>query len=85
MFVTFTDTDGINQPNFNDDYNHKGVYLSLPLRMFYDHDTTETLNYAISPWTRDVGQTIDHWQDLFSIAGDLMPAKFKTQKSGFKN
>jgi hypothetical protein len=71
MFMTFTDTDNINQPVFNDDYNHKGVYMRVPLRMFYTKDSTKTLNYGISPWTRDVGQTISHWKDLYSIAVSL--------------
>ena len=85
MFITFTDTDNINQPYFNDGYNHKGVYLSIPMRMFYDHDSTDTLNYGISPWTRDVGQTVSHWQDLYNLVADLMPAKFKAESGGFRN
>jgi hypothetical protein len=85
MFITFTDTDNINQPNFNDGYNHKGIYMSIPLRMFYAKDSTKTLNYGISPWTRDVGQTITHWKDLYSIAGDLMPAKFKNESNELKD
>jgi hypothetical protein len=85
MFVTFTDTDNINQPSFNDGYNHKGVYMSIPIRMFYTKDSTKTFNYGVSPWTRDVGQTIPHWKDLYSIAGDLMPAKFKDESNEIKN
>ena len=85
MFVTFTDTDNINQPSVNDDYNHKGVYLSIPIRMFYDYDSTRTLNYGISPWTRDVGQTVGHSQPLCYITSDLMPAKFKAEEDGMKD
>ncbi|NLA75468.1 MAG: YjbH domain-containing protein [Deltaproteobacteria bacterium] len=85
MFVTFTDTDNINQPDFNDGYNHKGVSLSIPLRMFYAKDSTKSLNYGISPWTRDVGQTVSHWKELYSIAGDLMPVKFKNESDEIKN
>jgi hypothetical protein len=85
MFITFTDTDNINQPEFNDDYNHKGVYMRVPLRMFYTKDSTKTLNYGISPWTRDVGQTITHWKDLYSIAGELMPARFKDESNEIKD
>jgi hypothetical protein len=84
MFATFTDTDNINQPWFNEDYNHKGVYMSIPIRMFYDNDRTETLNYSISPWTRDVGQTVAHSNPLYYITSDLMPAKFKAETEGLK-
>ncbi|MFC1841012.1 YjbH domain-containing protein [Thermodesulfobacteriota bacterium] len=84
MFVTFTDTDNINQPSYNDDYNHKGVYLSIPMRMFYDTDRANTLNYGISPWTRDVGQTVGHSQPIYYITSDLMPVKFKAEKNGMR-
>ncbi len=85
MFIAYTDTDNIDQPSFNDDYNHKGVYLRLPVRMFYTRDSTKFLNYNISPWTRDVGQTISHLKNLYSIAGELMPAKFKAEPDEIKN
>ena len=85
VFLTYTDTDNINQPDFNDNYNNKGFYLSLPIRMFYTKDSTKALHYNISPWTRDVGQTIPHLKDLYNIAGDLMPAKFKAETDDLKN
>jgi hypothetical protein len=85
MFVTFTDTDNIDQPSFNEGYNHKGIYLRLPVRMFYGHDSIRTLNYGISPWTRDVGQAVFHWKDLYSIAGDLIPAKLKSESKELKD
>ena len=81
MFITFTDTDNLNQPDFNDGYNHKGIYMRIPVRMFYTHDSNKTYNYGISPWTRDVGQTVSHWKDLYHFAVDLMPVKFKSEKS----
>jgi hypothetical protein len=84
IFVTFTDTDGV-EPYFNEGYNHKGIYLSLPMRMFLDHDSTRTLNYGISPWTRDVGLTVAHWQELFSLAKDLMPSRFKAKAEELKD
>ena len=85
MFVTFTDTDNINQPSFNQGYNNKGVYMKLPVRMFYTKDSTQMFNYSISPWTRDVGETVYHWKDLYSIAADLMPARFKDEDEDLKN
>jgi len=83
IFVTFTDTDDV-EPYYNKGYNHKGIYLSLPMRMFLDHDSTRVLNYGISPWTRDVGITVAHWQDLFSLAKDLMPSRFKANAEEIK-
>ncbi len=83
IFVTFTDTDDI-EPYYNKGYNHKGIYLSLPIRMFQDHDSARILNYGISPWTRDVGATVAHWQDLFSLAKDLMPSRFKAKAEEIK-
>ena len=78
VFWSFTDTSEV-PLSFNRNYNQKGVYLRLPVRMFLQHDSPEVYNYTISPWTRDVGATVFHWQDLFSIAGDLMPARFKAK------
>lgn len=85
MFVTFTDTDGVEPSSFNSGYNNKGVYLKVPIRTLLTHDSPRTLTYAISPWTRDAGQTVSHWQDLFSLAGELMPARFKAKTDEFKN
>jgi hypothetical protein len=85
MFVTFTDTDGVEPSSFNSGYNNKGVYLRIPIRTFLTHDSPRTLNYGLSPWTRDVGETVSHWQDLYSLAGELMPARFKAKTGEFKN
>jgi hypothetical protein len=83
IFVTFTDTDDV-EPYYNKGYNHKGIYLSLPMRMFLDRDSPRMLNYGLSPWTRDVGITVAHWQDLFSLAKDLMPSRFKAKAEELK-
>jgi len=76
IFYSFTDTDDV-KGDFNKDYNHKGVYISLPVRMFLTRDSAQRYNYGMSPWTRDVGATVVHLYDLFSIGKDLMPGKFK--------
>jgi hypothetical protein len=80
FYYSLTDTD-IFADTFNRGYNNKGVYLNLPIRMFLDHDSGQILNYGISPWTRDVAATVPHWQDLFDLGKDLMPAKFKSRLS----
>ncbi|MDB9822437.1 YjbH domain-containing protein [Deltaproteobacteria bacterium] len=54
------------------------------MRTLLTHDSIERLDYGISPWTRDVGITISHWQDLFSMGKDLMPAKFKAKLDEIK-
>ncbi|MFC1868563.1 YjbH domain-containing protein [Thermodesulfobacteriota bacterium] len=83
IFYSFTDTD-IFTDRYNRGYNHKGVYLSFPIRMFLTRDSNQMFNYGISPWTRDVAATVSHWQDLFGLGKDLMPAKFKTKLDEIK-
>jgi hypothetical protein len=84
MYVSFTETDNI-KPDFNKGYNNKGVYLSLPFRTLMSQESVETYDYALAPWTRDVGQTVFHWQNLFGLVKDLMPAKFKTKLNDIKD
>lgn len=75
-WYSFTDTSAVSGW-FNKDYHEKGVFLSLPTRMFKDRDSTRRYTYAISPWTRDVAQNVGKWRTLFSLTRDLMPARFK--------
>jgi len=58
----FTDSD-------NRGYHDKGVRVSIPLNLFSGTDSRTTYNYAISPWTRDVAQDIDHCYNLFDYLG----------------
>lgn len=83
IYYSFTDTD-VFTDEWNRGYHHKGVYLSLPLRMFLTRDSSQMLNYGISPWTRDVAATVSHWQDLFSLAKDIMPARFRAKLGEIK-
>ena len=46
-----------------------GVMLTFPLRLFKGSDSKTTFGYAISPWTRDVAQDIDHHSALFDLFG----------------
>ena len=82
IWYSFTDTDDFT--GFNKGYNHKGVYLSLPLKMFLADDSRQRLNYAISPWTRDVASRVTHWRNLFSLGKDLMPDIFKSDLNKIK-
>jgi len=69
-------TDSEKFTGFNEGYESKGVFLSLPMRMFLDRDSPGRYNYAISPWTRDVGATLYHWQPLHWVGSGLTPAAF---------
>ncbi|MFO7962800.1 MAG: YjbH domain-containing protein [Desulfobacterales bacterium] len=76
FWYSFTDTD-IFTDRFNKGYHEKGVYMSIPVRIFSRYETTRKLSYGISPWTRDVAVTIPHWQSLFGMGKSLMPRTFK--------
>ncbi|MBN2059435.1 MAG: YjbH domain-containing protein [Deltaproteobacteria bacterium] len=84
IYYTYTDTDDV-KGFFNQGYNHKGVYLRVPVRMFLTRDSTTKYNYGISPWTRDVGQTVFHWQDIYNLGKDLMPVRFRSEQKKIKD
>jgi len=80
---SFTDTD--NLTSYNRGYDDKGVFLTLPIRIFLTNDSTKRYTYSIAPWSRDVAATIYHWQTLFGLAGDLMPGKFESRLDEIKD
>ena len=59
---TFTD-------EFNRGYHDKGIMITIPMRLFEGTDTKTAYSFALSPWTRDVGQDIDHFNPLFDFIG----------------
>ena len=65
-WYSFTDT-SVFKDTFNRGYHDKGVALVIPLRLFKGADTKTSYNYALSPWTRDVAQDIDHYNTLFEF------------------
>jgi opacity protein-like surface antigen len=81
-WYSFTDSEKFT--GFNKGYNDKGIFLTLPLRLFLTHDSPTRYTYSISPWTRDVAATIYHWQPLFWLTKSLMPAEFKTKLDKMK-
>jgi hypothetical protein len=81
-WYSLTDTSDLE--GFNKDYNDKGVFLSIPTTIFTTNETNKRYDYAISPWTRDVAQTVYHWQTLFDLASDLMPGRFKSDLGDIK-
>lgn len=48
-------------------YQDRGVFLSLPLNSMLPMDTQSTAGFAISPWTRDVGQMVASPGDLYDL------------------
>jgi hypothetical protein len=74
FWYSLTDTDHLT--GFNRGYSDKGISLSLPFATFTDGPTLKMLRYSISPWTRDVGATVDHWQEIYDVTADLNPLYF---------
>lgn len=48
-------------------YQDRGVFLSIPLNSMLPMDTQATAGFAISPWTRDVGQMVSSPGDLYDM------------------
>jgi len=48
-------------------YQDRGIFLSLPLNSMLPMDTQSTAGFAISPWTRDVGQMVGSPGDLYDM------------------
>jgi hypothetical protein len=65
-WYSFTDT-SVFDDNINKDYHDKGIGISIPLRLFKGADSRTTYSYSLSPWTRDTGQDIDHYNTLFDF------------------
>lgn len=81
-WYSLTDTDDLTV--YNRGYHDKGVFMKLPARVFSTYETRTKYNYALSPWTRDVAATVNHWKNLFDIGSDLMPAEFKSDLKELK-
>ncbi|MFZ4874823.1 YjbH domain-containing protein [Janthinobacterium sp. Mn2066] len=48
-------------------YQDRGVFLSIPLNSMLPMDTQSTAGFALSPWTRDVGQMVASPGDLYDM------------------
>jgi hypothetical protein len=71
-WYSFTDTSIFSDPN-NRGYSDKGIALTIPFRLFKGSDSRSSYKYAVSPWTRDVAQDIDHYNSLFDYVGRNQP------------
>lgn len=48
-------------------YQDRGIFMSVPLNSMLPMDTQSTAGFAISPWTRDVGQMVGSPGDLYDM------------------
>lgn len=48
-------------------YNDKGIFMTMPLDTMLTRDTSSVAGFALSPWTRDVGQMVVSPGDLYRI------------------
>jgi hypothetical protein len=70
-WYTVTDGKDITAPGSpSDPYRDKGIFVSIPLGSMLTQDTRATARFAISPWTRDVGQMVVSPGDLYTIMED---------------
>jgi hypothetical protein len=76
-WYSFTDTRDLT--DYNKGYNEKGVFITLPFRIFLTKDSPQKYTYAVAPWSRDVAARIYNWQTLYGLAGDLMPGSFNSK------
>ena len=67
-WYSLTDT-SVFSDGINNGYHDKGISVMIPIRLFTGHDSRAVYGQAISPWTRDVAQDIDHFSSLFDVIG----------------
>ncbi|MEF9427632.1 MAG: YjbH domain-containing protein, partial [Candidatus Mariimomonas ferrooxydans] len=67
-WYSITDTSVFNDKTSRG-YRDKGIGISIPLRLFKGTDSRTAYSYAISPWTRDTGQDIEHFGTIFDFIG----------------
>lgn len=71
-WYTKTNGNDITSPGTpSDPYNDKGIFLSVPLNIMLLSDTQSSAGFALSPWTRDVGQMVASPGDLYEIMEDV--------------
>ncbi len=79
-----TDT-SVFSDSLNRGYHDKGISVDIPLRLFEGKDSRTSYHYALSPWTRDAGQDVDHYRTLFDFIDRNTPLHVdKDLKSGYR-
>jgi membrane-associated phospholipid phosphatase len=64
-------------------YHDRGIFLSIPLGSMLPSDSQATAGFAISPWTRDVGQMVVSPGDLYGMVEN--PRRDMTSFDGLGN
>ncbi|OPY68334.1 MAG: hypothetical protein A4E57_01822 [Syntrophorhabdaceae bacterium PtaU1.Bin034] len=67
-WYSFTNT-SVFKDKSNRGYHDSGIGVSIPLRLFEGTDTKTAYSYGLSPWTRDVAQDLNRYQELFDFIG----------------
>jgi len=67
-WYSWTDT-SVFTDSTNRGYHDKGIMITFPFRLFKGSDSKTSFSYALSPWTRDVAQDINHHTVLFDFFG----------------
>ena len=75
FWYTYSDTSDFTGANKN--YHDKGVFIAIPLRMFFSKDTKTVGYYSLAPWTRDVGQLAGRPFDLYRLLEKKLPFYIK--------
>ncbi|WP_328698614.1 YjbH domain-containing protein [Craterilacuibacter sinensis] len=73
-WYTRTDGEDITSPGTpSSPYFDKGIFFRMPLHALLPQDNRSRANFAISPWTRDVGQMVSSTGDLYPMveSGEL--------------
>lgn len=69
----YTKTDSSKFSGDNKGYSDKGVFITVPLRMFSIRDNSQVARFSLSPWTRDVGQLANRPVDLHKTIKHKLP------------
>jgi len=68
-WYSMTNSNEVFTDSYNRGYSDKGIGVIWPLRLFIGKDSRNVYSFAISPWTRDVAQDIEHAYSLFDFMG----------------
>lgn len=68
-WYSFTNTSSTFDDRYNRGYHDKGIMVTIPMFLFEGSDSKTAYSFALSPWTRDVAQDIDHFNPLFDFIG----------------
>jgi membrane-associated phospholipid phosphatase len=83
-WYTYTNGNDITSPGTpSAPYRDKGIFVSIPFNSMLPSDSQATAGFAISPWTRDVGQMVASPGDLYEMVEN--PRRDLTTADGLGN